>query len=115
GADGAAESRDEGGNEDEAAWQRARQTVRRQRESAGRSGAVVSPTFFINDRRYEGAWDESMLTEAMLRSPGHRVQTAALDFARWAPSTGLLLLLMTVLALLLANSGFGQAFEAGWH
>jgi NhaA family Na+:H+ antiporter len=98
-----------------AAWLRARETVRRQRESAGRSGAVVSPTFFINNRRYEGAWDESMLTEAMLRSPGHRVQAAALDFARWAPSTGLLLLLMTVLAVTLANSEFGAAFEAWWH
>jgi NhaA family Na+:H+ antiporter len=97
------------------AMQRARDTVRRQRDSASRSGAMVSPTFFINDRRFEGAWDESTLTEALLRSPGHRVQAAALDFARWAPSTGLLLLLMTLLAVALANSPWGAAFESLWH
>ncbi len=97
------------------AMQRARDTVRRQRESASRSGAMVSPTFFINDRRFEGAWDESTLAEALLRSPGHRVQAAALDFARWAPSTGILLLLMTLLAVALANSPWGPAFESLWH
>jgi Na+:H+ antiporter, NhaA family len=97
------------------AMQRARDTVRRQRESASRSGAMVSPTFFINDRRFEGAWDESTLAEALLRSPGHRVQAAALDFARWAPSTGMLLLLMTLVAVALANSPWGAAFESLWH
>ena len=99
----------------EEAWQRAQAGVRRHRDCAASSGATVSPTFFINDRRYEGAWDESMLTEAMLRSPGHRVQVAALDFARWAPSTGLLLLLMSLLAVLIANSGVGGAFETLWR
>lgn len=97
------------------AMQRARDKVQRQRDSASRSGALVSPTFFINDRRFEGAWDESTLAEALLRSPGHRVQAAALDFARWAPSTGLLLLLMTLLAVAIANSSWGPAFESLWH
>jgi NhaA family Na+:H+ antiporter len=100
---------------DETAREQARATVKRDRESAARSGAAVSPTFFINGRRYEGAWDESNLTEAMLRSPGHRVQVAALDFARWAPSTGVLLLVMSILAVALANSGLAEAFEALWQ
>lgn len=30
-------------------------------ESAQRSGVKVTPTFFINGRRYTGAWDESSL------------------------------------------------------
>jgi NhaA family Na+:H+ antiporter len=51
----------------------------------------------------------------MLGSLGHRVHSAALDFARWAPSTGLLLLLMLVLAVGLANSPFGPAVEALWN
>jgi NhaA family Na+:H+ antiporter len=84
-------------------------------DSSRRSGARLSPTFFINNRRYEGPWDESTLAEAMLGSLGHRVQTAALDFARWAPSTGLLLLTMTILALVLSNSPAGPAFEALWE
>ena len=104
--------RDESNDE---AWRHAQATVQRHRDDASRSGALVSPTFFINDRRFEGAWDESTLAEAMLRSPGHRVQAAALDFARWAPSTGLLLLLMSILAVALANSSLGAAFETVWH
>jgi len=102
------------GGKDEAAWRRARSRVQQDRESARRHGALSSPTFLINERRYEGAWDESMLTEALRGSLGHRFQSAALDFARWAPSTGLLLLLMTLLALALVNSPLGPAFEAWW-
>lgn len=97
------------------AWRAAEQRVREDAESAARSGARSTPTFFINRRRYEGAWDESSLSEAMLGSLGHRMQTAALDFARWAPSTGLLLLLMSVLAILLVNSASGAAFERLWN
>jgi NhaA family Na+:H+ antiporter len=99
----------------EAAWRRAQAKVQQDIESARRSGARVSPTFFINNRRYEGPWDESTLAEAMLGSLGHRVQTAALDFVRWAPSTGLLLLTMTILALVLTNSPIGRAFEDLWE
>jgi len=97
------------------AWGRARAKVEADLESARRSGAPVSPTFFINGRRYEGPWDESALTEAMRGSLGHRVQTAALDFARWAPSTGLLLLVLSLLAVALANSSLGPAMEALWR
>jgi len=86
------------------AERRAQAKVDADTASAKRSGALLSPTFFINGRRYEGSWDESALSEAMLGSMGHRVQTAALDFARWAPSTGLLLLLMTVMAVAAMNS-----------
>ena len=100
---------------DEEAWGRARAKVEADIDSARRSGALVSPTFFINNRRYEGPWDESALAEAMLGSLGHRVQTAALDFARWAPSTGLLLLLMSILAVVTVNSPLGPALEAFWR
>ena len=104
---------DDPGHED--AWRRAKEKVGRDMQSAQRSGARVSPTFFINGRRYEGAWDETALTEAMVGSLGHRVQTAALDFARWAPSTGLLLLVMAAAAIALTNSHLGQAFTALWE
>jgi len=100
--------------QDERAWTRARTRVQEDRESARRHGAVSSPTFLINERRYEGPWDESTLAEALHGRLGHRVQSAALDFARWAPSTGLLLLLMTLVAVALVNSPLGPAFEAMW-
>lgn len=96
------------------AWRRAEQRVRDDQGSARRSGAMISPTFFINDRRYDGPWDESSLAEAMLGSPGHRVQAAALDFADWAPSTGVMLLIMSVIAVAFANSPMGPDFEAWW-
>jgi NhaA family Na+:H+ antiporter len=96
----------------EEAWREAQAAVQQDLESARASGARFSPTFFINNRRYDGAWDESTLAEAMLGSLGHRVQTAALDFARWAPSTGLLLLAATLAAVALAN--LHPQFESFW-
>src|SRR5687768_11477767 len=99
----------------EGAWSRAREKVAADMESAVASGAPVSPTFFINGRRYEGPWDESTLAEALNGSLGHRMQAAALDFARWAPSTGLLLLAMTLLAVGIANSPLGAGMERFWE
>ena len=88
--------------------------VRGDARSGIESGARVTPTFFINGRRYDGAWDEASLAEAMLGSLGHRLHTASVDFARWAPSTGLLLLVMTLLAVVLSNSMLGAAFASLW-
>jgi NhaA family Na+:H+ antiporter len=100
---------------DEAARKAAAARVREDALSGLDGGARATPTFFINGRRYEGAWDESALAEALLGSLGHRLQTAMLDFARWAPSTGLLLLIGTAIALTLSNSTVGPAFQAAWH
>jgi NhaA family Na+:H+ antiporter len=83
--------------------------------SARASGVRFTPTFFINGRRYDGPWDESSFTDAMLGSFGHRVRTAALSFASWAPSAGLLLLLASIVAVLLTNSAAGPAFERWWQ
>ena len=85
--------------------------------SARASGVRVTPTFFINGRRYDGPWDDGSLSEAMLGSLGHRVHSAAVDFASWAPSTGVLLLLMSILAVadrqLAARArGFAAFWEA---
>jgi NhaA family Na+:H+ antiporter len=93
----------------------ARRRVREDTESARRSGARVTPTFFINNRRYEGAWDEHSLAQALVGALGHRMQAASLDFVRWAPSAGLLLLLMATVAVALANSPLGPAFQSWWE
>jgi len=84
-------------------------------ESARASGVKMTPTFFINGRRYDGPWDESSLADALLGSLGHRVRSAALGFASWAPSTGVLLLLMSIVAVALTNSAAGPGFEALWE
>ncbi len=100
---------------DDAARKAADARVREDALSGLDSGARVTPTFFINGRRYEGAWDESSLTAALVGSLGHRFQSASLDFARWAPAGGLLLLLGTVLALVLSNMRGGPGFMAFWE
>jgi NhaA family Na+:H+ antiporter len=94
---------------------RAQARVESDEASARASGVRVTPTFFINGRQYIGPWDESSFTDAMLNTFGHRVRSAALSFASWAPSAGLLLLLATVLAVVLSNSALGPAFDALWH
>jgi len=82
--------------------------------SARASGVLITPTFFINNRRYDGAWDESSFSDALLNPLGHRVRAAALDFAGWAPSAGVLLLVATLAAVALMNSPLGPGFEAFW-
>ncbi|MFO1304060.1 MAG: Na+/H+ antiporter NhaA [Burkholderiales bacterium] len=83
--------------------------------SAHASGVRVTPTFFVNGRRYDGAWDYVSLSETLLGTLGHRVHSAAVDFASWAPSTGVLLLAMSILAVALVNSPFGPSFVAFWE
>jgi NhaA family Na+:H+ antiporter len=97
------------------AARRAKARVDADEQSARASGVTMTPTFFINARRYDGPWDESSLADALLGSLGHRVRSAALDFASWAPSTGVLLLVMTVAAVVLMNSALGPVFDALWE
>ena len=104
-----------GEEEREAREQAAVARVDRDIASARASGVTFTPTFFINGLRYDGAWDQHSLAEAMLGSLGHRVHTAAVSFGSWAPSSALLLGLVTVLALLLSNSALGPAFDHFWH
>ncbi len=97
---------------------RARRGTRRAEDdiaSARASGVAFTPTFFVNGRRYDGPWDESSLTDALLGSLGHRIRSAALDFAGWAPSAGVLLLIMSILAVAISNSGSGEAFAEFWQ
>lgn len=100
---------------DAADAQRAAARVEADIASSHASGVRFTPTFFINERRYDGPWDESSFLDAMLGTLGHRFRAAALDFASWGPSAGILLLLATILAIALTNSPLGPGFEAFWH
>lgn len=99
----------------DAAARRAKARVDADVASSRASGVRFTPTFFINGRLYDGPWDETSLADAMLGRLGHRVRTAALDFAGWAPSAGILLLVAAVLAVALTNSPLGPAFQALWE
>jgi Na+:H+ antiporter, NhaA family len=97
-----------------AASQAAGSRVQDDVHSARRSGVMVTPTFFINGRRYEGPWDGNTLAESMQGTLNHRIQAAAIDFVRWGPSAGFLLLFMTIAAVVLMNSPFASTFESWW-
>jgi NhaA family Na+:H+ antiporter len=101
--------------EAESAETRARSRVDADVASSHASGVRFTPTFFINGLRYDGPWDEASFTDAMLGSLGHRVRVAALGFASWAPSTGVLLLLATLIAVLLTNTPAGAGFLGFWE
>ncbi len=93
---------------------RARMRVDADVASAQASGVRFTPTFFANGLRYDGPWDENSFADALLGTLGHRVRSAALNFASWAPSTGVLLLLATLAAIVLANLPVADSFEAIW-
>ncbi len=102
-------------NDAEQATALAKARVETDEASARSSGVLFTPTFFINGRRYDGAWDESSIVDAINGTLGHRVRAAALDFANWGPSAGILLLLATLLAVGLTNTPAGPEFEAIWR
>jgi NhaA family Na+:H+ antiporter len=93
----------------------ARARVEADENSARASGVRFTPGFFINGRRYDGPWDELSLSDAMLGSLGHRVRTAAVAFASWAPSAGVLLVLASILAVTLTNSPLRAPLETFWE
>ncbi len=104
----------EGDPPDDDALARARARVDADEASSRASGALITPTFFINGRRYDGPWDESAFADAMLGRLGHRVRSAALDFVSWGPSAGVFLLLATVLAVVVTDTTLGPGFAAFW-
>ena len=94
----------------------ARKRVEEDIQGAQESGAILAPTFYINDRLYEGPWDESSLSEAMKGSTGYRVKIAAFDFVRWGPSAGIALIVMVLIALGWANfEPYGAQFLNFWN
>jgi Na+:H+ antiporter, NhaA family len=101
--------------EDEPAVERAKARVDADEDSSRASGALITPSFFIGSRRYDGPWDESAFSDAIMGTLGHRVRTAALEFAAWGPSAGVLLLIATIAAIALENSPLGPAMTAFWE
>lgn len=81
------------------------------RRSAEISQAIDTPVVFIGGRRYRGSWDEEAILEAIQRPLGVRLQLASHDFFRWAASSGLVLVVASIAALLMVNLGF----EAEYH
>jgi NhaA family Na+:H+ antiporter len=84
-------------------------------ESAILSGAHGTPTFFVNGRRYDGAWDEDALREAIDEPFGFRVRRLSQDFVALPASGGAMLLAGTLIAMLWANSPWAHFYEELWE
>lgn len=83
--------------------------------SGVRSGVNGTPTFFINGLRYDGPWDVASLKAEIERPLGVQIRNTFQQFARVQASGGILLLLTTVAAIILANSPLGHDFLEFWE
>jgi len=83
--------------------------------SGVRSGANGTPTFFLNGVRYDGAWDLDSLIAEIEKPLGVQVRLLFQQFTRLQASGGILLLAATVLALIWANSAWGQSYFELWE
>jgi NhaA family Na+:H+ antiporter len=76
-----------------------------------RNGVTGTPTIFIDDQRYDGAWDFYSMLEALEQPVGARVQRTARAFANLPASAGLVLLIAAFAALACANSPLAGAYQ----
>jgi NhaA family Na+:H+ antiporter len=91
------------------------QRVRQDFFSGVRSGANGTPTFYLNGERYDGPWDLDSLAAEIEKPIGVRVRVMFRQFTRLQASSGILLLLATVLALLWANSAWSESYFRLWE
>jgi NhaA family Na+:H+ antiporter len=83
--------------------------------SGVRSGVNGTPTFFLNGVRYDGAWDLDSLIVEVEKPLGVQVRLLFQQFTRLQASGGILLLAAAALALLWANSPWGESYFRLWE
>ena len=91
------------------------QRVRHDFQSGMRSGAGGTPAFFLNGVRYDGPWDLDSLRVEIEKPLGVRLRVMFQQFTRIQASSGILLLLATVLALFWANSAWSESYFELWE
>lgn len=84
-------------------------------EQAQAHGIERVPTLFIRGREYHGAWDVESIENAINPPLAARVRTLSDDFARWAASGGVVLIVFSVIALIWRNSSWHESYEQLWH
>jgi NhaA family Na+:H+ antiporter len=88
-----------------------RARVERDVEGGRDNGVTGTPTLFLDEVRYDGAWDYHSLLEALERPVAARVHRSARVFASLPTSGGLILLATALLALLCANTPLAPIYE----
>jgi Na+:H+ antiporter, NhaA family len=77
-----------------------------------RDGVTGTPGFFIDNVRYDGAWDFHSMLEALQLPVAARLQRSARTFANLPASGGLVLLLAAGAALICANTALAPYYRA---
>jgi len=89
--------------------------VREDFRSGIQSGANGTPTFYINDERYDGPWDVESLLEEIERPLGIQVRNLFHRFTRLQASGAILLLISSIVALIFANSSMAHNYLMFWE
>jgi len=80
-------------------------------KAAKKSGINVFPGITINGEPYLGAWDGYALKEAIKKRGARRIQLAIESFFSWGASGAMVLIVATIAALIVVNSGYHQLYE----
>ena len=97
--------------EQDVAMARVKMHLAEDRELAEQVGIICTPALFTEGNPYSGAWDELSIMDAVEQPFGFWEERASQRFFGWAASGGLLLILATLAALIVANSGFHDIYE----
>jgi Na+:H+ antiporter, NhaA family len=88
-----------------------RARVDRDVDDGRRNGVTSTPTLYIDEYRYDGAWDFYSLLEAIEPPVALRVKRSARAFASLPASGGLVLLVAAAVAIACANSPIAPLYE----
>ena len=81
-----------------------------------KSGVSGTPTFFINNKKYTGAFDVESILDQIQKPLGVRIRLLTQEFARLEYAGGLLLFLFAMIALLVANIPFlSKSYFSFWQ
>ena len=92
-----------------------RARVERDVEDGRENGVTGTPTLFVDELRYDGAWDYHSMLEALERPVAAQVHRSARAFASLPTSAGLILLLTALLALLCANTPLAPLYQGAMN
>src|SRR5437588_44942 len=87
-----------------------RRHVEEDRKQGRKNGVTGTPTIFVDDLRYDGAWEFYSMLEAIEQPIAARIQRSARAFASLPASGGLALLLAAAAALLAANTPLARFY-----
>lgn len=77
-----------------------------------RQGVTGTPTIFVDDVLYEGAWDFYSMADAFEMPVSERIRRSAYAFANLPASGGFVLLIAAALALICANTPLAGPYHA---